>query len=553
MSSDDDSGEELELDDWVLTDPVPDVAKRMTAMRRGAPAAGLAPRPAAAMRILHKFARRREIADLLESTRNFAHLDALAILATAALSRPVEEAAQLALGQWVRESAEGAGHTQLTDGIVHDVASQRTAPDVAAFIKKCREKPEAKLADQTLRIFAGGGSGRTNLDKARLYILLRDDGCATEAADLLKLTLFGVGQRVLGAVTDGPDELHDLVGGLHHLSPSQPVLEDWIREAMTDPLDRDATVNLVANLLAGAPSGAESLAAYVGGAWDHHDLTQVCALLSERAPEACEAVRARLADRPDFSFLAEIIITWHKNPVLTKSTRGLVAAVVTRGGNRAAGPRSKVDIDRIAANLKAYGAPAECATMLRIAAAVHIEGRSGEQVAELLHCVENRRERRLAARIIGERLADTILCSRAEAEEILFVDYLKALRARADSDSEYWALRELPDSAEAHQAREGAAAVIGAIAKRLYAERLDDAGFNLLERCLENEQWVRPQDVGAVVASLRESRMPGASRLDLLSATVGRWAELRLRGAAVAVLRDRGFADEAEAVIHSLR
>lgn len=550
MSPDEDGAEEL--DDWVLIDPVPDVATRMMAMRRGAPAAGLAPRPAAAMRILHKFARRRDIADLLESTRHFVHLDSLAILATAALSRPVEEAAQLALGQWVRESEEGAGHTQLTDGIVHDVASQRTAPDVAAFIKKCREKPEAKLADQTLRIFAGGGSGRTNLDKARLYILLRDDGCAAEAADLLKLTLFGVGQRVLGALPDGPDELHDLVGGLHHLSPSQPVLEDWIREAMTDPLDRDATVNLVANLLAGAPSGAETLAAYVGGAWDHHDLTQVCALLSERAPEACEAVRGRLADRPDFSFLAEIIITWHKNPVLTKSTKGLVAAVVARSGNRA-GPRTKVDIDRIAANLKAYGAPAECATMLRIAAAVHIEGRSGEEVAQLLHCVENRRERRLAARIIGERIADSILRSRAEADEILFVDYLKALRARADSDSEYWALRELPDSAEAHQAREGAAAVIGAIAKRLYAERLDDAGFNLLERCLENEQWVRPQDVGAVVASLRESRMPVASRLDLLSATVGRWAELRHRSAAVAELRGRGFAEEAEAVIHALR
>jgi len=552
VSADEDGAEEFELDDWVLADPVAAVAARVAAMRRGAPSAGLAPRPAAALRILHKFGRRRDIAGLLESTRHFAHLDALAILATAALSRPVEEAAQLALGQWLRESEQGAG-TQLTDGIVHDVASQRTAPDVAAFIKKCREQPEARLADQTLRIFAGAVSGRTNLDKARLYLLLRDDGCTTEAADLLKLTLFGVGRRALDTATDGPDELHDLVGGLLHLSPSQPVLEDWIREAMTDPLDRDATVNLVANLLAGAPSGAESLAAYVGGAWNHHDLTQVCALLADRAPEACEAVRARLADRPDFGFLAEIIITWNKNPVLSKSIKGLVAAVVTRGGNRAAGPRAKVDIDRIAANLSAYGAPAECATMLRTAAAVHIEGRSGEEIAELLHCVQSHRERRLAARVIGERIADTVLRSRTEAQEVLFVEYLKALRDRADGDAEYWALRELPDSAEAHQAREGAAAVIGAIARRLYAERLDDAGFNLLERCLENEQWVRPRDVGAVVASLRESRMPPASRLDLLSATVGRWAELRLRSEAVAVLRERGFAEEAEAVIHALR
>ena len=94
--------------------------------------------------------------------------------------------------------------------------------------------------------------------------------------------------------------------------------------------------------------------------------------------------------------------------------------------------------------------------------------------------------------------------------------------------------------------------MIGAIARRLYTEGLDDDGFNLLERCLENEQWVTPEDIGDVVALLRESPMPVASRLDLLSATVGRWAELRRRGHAVGELQRRGFDDEAEAVIHSL-
>lgn len=537
-----------DLDDWVLTDPISDVVMRMTAMRRGDPATSLAPRPAAALRILHKFARRRGISDLLDSTGHFEHLDAMAILATAALSRAVEEAAELAIGQWERESGVDAAQTQLTDGIVHDVASQRTALDVAVFVKKCWEN--RVLVEKTLRVFA---ASRTNLDKARLYVLLRDDGCLDEAAELLGLALREAGKHAHAMATDGPDELHDLVGALHHLSPSQPILEDWIGKAMKDPLNVDSTVSLVADLLAGAPHGAESLAAYVGRTWDHHDLAKVCGLLSERAPGACEVVRRCLAARPDFGFLAEIIIAWHGSTPLTKSTRELVAAVVAREENREAGPWPRADIDRIMARLKAYNAPPECRRMLRTAAATHIEGRTGAEVAELLHEIENRRGRRLAARIIGERLAEKVLRDRIPADEELFVDYLKALRKREDADSAYWALRELADPAGADQARPGAAAVIGAIARRLYAESLDTDGFNLLERCLENEQWVTPRDVGEVVASLRNSRMPKESRADLLSATVGRWAELRRRGQAVVELHERGFDDEAEAVIHSLR
>lgn len=541
-----------DLDDWVLSDPVPDVVLRMTAMRLGDPAKRLAPRPAAALRILHKFARRREVADLLESTGHFGYLDAMSILATAALSRPVEEAAELAIGQWEREARAGAGQTRLSQRIVYDVASQRTAPDVAGFIKACRLRPQARLAEQTLQVYGGGGSPRTNLDKARLYIMLRDDDCAAEAAELLRLTLREAGRRAL-APANGLDELHDLVGALHYLSPRQRILEDWIGEAMRDELNLASTVGLVADLLASQPRGAESLAEYVGGTWDHHDLVQVCGLLQHSAPEACDAVRGHLAARSDLKFLAEIIITWHKSAVLTKSTKELIAGIVAQGETGDGAPRPKAEIDRILARLMASDAPDECLRMLRTAAAAHIEGRTGEEVAELLHCIESRRERRLAARLIGERLAEKILRERTEADERLFVDYLKALREREDTDSAYWALRELPDPVDADQAGAGAAALIGGIARRLYAERLDEAAFNLLERCLENEQWVTPEDVGDVVASLRDSRMPADSRLDLLSATVGRWAELRRRGQAVEELRGRGFEDEAAAVIQSLR
>jgi hypothetical protein len=540
------------LDDWVLTDPVPGVARRVAAIRLGNPAASLPPRPAAAMRILLSFALKRPVDDLLASPDCFEQLDAMAVLTNAALGRPAEEAARLAILQWRKETERDPNETPLTAGIVHDVASQRTALQLAAFIRECRREPETGLAEQTLRVFAGAGSGRTNLDKALLYFTLRDDGCEGEAAELLTLTLREMGERAQGLAHHGPEELHDLVGALHHLSPSQRILEDWITEAMKDPLDLAATVNLVANLLAGVPRGAESLAEYVGATWDHHDLVQVCGLLVGRAPQACETLRAILASRSDFKFLAEIIIEWHKSPTLSKSTKNLIAAVVERGADRGAGPRPKGDIDRIHANLTTFGAPAECLRMLRVAAAVHIEGRSGEQMAELLQCVDSRRERRITARMIGERLADRVLRSRTAADKALFVDYIKALHDRGEAESAYWPLRELPDPMGADQALDGAATVIGEIASSLYAVHLDEAGFNLLERCLENEQWVTPRDVADVVVRLRESGMPAGARHDLLSATVGRWSEVLRRGQAVAELRARGFDDDAEAVILSL-
>jgi hypothetical protein len=541
----------------------------MAAIRKGTPDNRPEPQPAAALRIMYKFAHRRGIGDLLDSMIHFERLDAMSILQTAAFSRPAEEAAELAIGQWRRESSASLARAPLTAGIVHDVASQRTVLDVAVFVRKCGQFPAAapalapnpgsnskaestelaelaELAEKTLQEFV---TTRTNLDKARLYMLLRDDECHAEAAHLLKQTL----QLAYAAVSDGPDELHDLVGALRHLSPSEQILEDWIKEAMENTSNRGDTVKLVANLLAGAPRGTESLAGYVGRTWHHRDLTNVCGLLSEQAPEVGEAVRRHLAARQDFVFLAEIMITWYQSAVLTKSTKDLIAAIVARYENRAAGPRPKADIDKILRNLEAYNAPADCIRMLRTAAASHIEGRTGVEIAELLTCIENRRQRRLAARLIGEGLAEKILRDRIPDDQALFVEYLKALRERDDADSVYWALRELPDPAEGDLARAGAATVIGNIARLLYAAGLDGDAFNLLERCLENEQWVTPKDVGEVVASLRKnSQMPQESRLDLLSATVGRWAELRRRSQAVVELRKRDCNDEAEAVIHSL-
>ena len=541
------------LDDWLLTEPVPEVVKRMMIIRVGA-AKGLEPRPAAAMRILHRFAALRDIDDLLNCTEHFAELDALAILASAALSRPVEDAAQLALRQWERESADGSGRTRLTEGIVHDVASQRSTTDVAAFIKKCRENPQAGLVKQTLDIFVGDDSGRTSLDKARLYILLRDDGCAEEAKMLLQLTFLRAGEAALSAALKDGTELREVADSLHHLSPAEPVIEEWIRKEMTDENTRDSTIKLVANLLVSTPDRVESLAAYIGREWTHHELANICEHLYKEAPGTYAAVRGQLAARPGFGFLADVIISWYRSPVLSKNIGELVAAIVTRRGRHPDGPHSKADIDRIASSLKTHHAPPECIELLRTTAAEHIEQRSGTEVAELLGRVENSKKRRQVAQAVGTRMAEAVLESKTEADEILFVEYLQALDTRRDGDSAYWALRQLSEAAEGGPAREGAAALIGSIANRLYAADLHDAGFNLLERCLENEQWVSPKDVAAVVATMRDGGgMSEESRLVLLSATVGRWAELTRRNQARAELVKLGFQEDAKAVIDGLR
>jgi hypothetical protein len=80
------------LYDWVVTSDIPTVVERMQAIREGQPGV-LDPRPAQAIRILQTFALRRPIDDLLrlvetEGTGGFASLDATAVLALAALTRP---------------------------------------------------------------------------------------------------------------------------------------------------------------------------------------------------------------------------------------------------------------------------------------------------------------------------------------------------------------------------------------------------------------------------------------------------------------------------------
>lgn len=95
-------------------------------------------REAMAMRALYAFALRRPVDELVELAHHFDPRDGVMLMATAALSRPVGEAAELAVMQ--QEAESGSERAPITASIVHDVACQRTAFDVAVFVRVVEER-----------------------------------------------------------------------------------------------------------------------------------------------------------------------------------------------------------------------------------------------------------------------------------------------------------------------------------------------------------------------------------------------------------------------------
>jgi hypothetical protein len=113
-----------------------------------------------------------------------------------------------------------------------------------------------------------------------------------------------------------------------------------------------------------------------------------------------------------------------------------------------------------------------------------------------------RGELRRAAQAVNERLIIRLL--EGEMDVKAFVDYLSGLQMLAEASTlTFWALRELSDPTASDHALEGAAPVVGDIAARLYEEGLAGTGFDLLERCLENEQWLDAEDAVGIVGRVR--------------------------------------------------
>ncbi|GAB2946157.1 hypothetical protein [Streptomyces heilongjiangensis] len=311
-------------------------------------------REAMAMRALHAFALRRPVDELVRLADHFDGRDAVMLMATAALSRPVGEAAELALMQYEAES--GGERAPITASIVHDVACQRTAFDVAVFVRVL-ERPRPILAQRTVQVFASPGSGRTNLDKALLHTALRDEGCHREADRLLGLTLRAIADSPPGAA--GPDgaaeaggaggaaeedeEMADLAGAFQHLSPVGRVLERWVDERLngSDATEVQRTRELVARLIARRGAGHDALAEHIGRTAQPRHVVKLCALLARgdsASPAKCALVRRYAAARTNVQELAVMVTFWHKEPALTRTTRELLADIVAGAESLAAGP-----------------------------------------------------------------------------------------------------------------------------------------------------------------------------------------------------------------------
>lgn len=548
---------ESELDDWVVTGDIPAIVDRIQAIREGIPS-DLEPQPATAMQILQAFAFRRPIRDLLRlqpetgEAGGFAPLDARAVLALAALTRPVEEAAALAIEQWKMESAQAGTQSRLTDGIVHDVTAQRTVQEVAVFIRECRHNGPADLVSKILNAFVVTTSGRTNLDKAFLCIALRGERCAADAAELLGLALRHAGAQAPPRAVAGYVNRVGVVGALRHFSPSEEIVEEWIEQEMAVARREPETVALVADLLADEPDGARKLAEHVGRTWKPRRLIDLCENLVKRSDECFTLVRGYAAARPDKDSLTDIILIWHRSEALTGTLKDLLADIVAGGADRSSGPRPIDFLEDLCQTLENDKAPDKCREELGVAIAAHVSGRTGAQVASLLDQV-GRGGLRRAAQAVNERLTARLLAGEIDGAE--FVEYVSGLHELAEGSAlTFWALRELSDPTASDRAPEGTALVVGDIAARLYAKGLADIGFDLLERCLENEQWLDAEDVVGIVGRVRLGEMPQDERwTSLLSATVGRWAETRRRDEVVAALRRQSFETDAEAVIRSVQ
>lgn len=545
--------------EWVKECSVTEFIAMMQAIREGeqpVTSTSEKPQPANAIRALHAFATRRPIADLIASAApdGFKYRDAVNVLATAALCRSVEETAELTIGEWKAERARGSGDTPKTEDIVRDIARQRTVLDVAVFVRECREHRE--LVDKALSAFAHSSSGRRNLDKALLYIALRDQDCLREATELLHLTLAAINENGAQQTADsGPaKELDDLVGALHELSPSERILEEWLEQELHSPRRVPETIQLVARLLAGSPAGAATLAEHVGRRWEPYVLVELCGQLSERSSDQCAAVRRHAASHRDVWRLAAVVKYWQESRILAKTTRELLADIVTMGTARSEGPRSLEDIDDLDHVLRNHRADSECNRLLRLVAAEHIDSRSGTDLAVLLHRVERRprRDRPRVAQEIAERVTARALEAKDDAIG-LFVDYIKALYDRGDAEAGILARRELADPSRSDVEHEVWATAVADIADRMWSAGLTGDSTDLLERYLENEQRVAPEDVAVVVERLRGSVADETVWRPLLAATVGRWSDANRRTKTIDELSRRGCDAEAEEISRSLR
>lgn len=553
----------IELDAWIWTRPLPEVVRRMQAIREGARA-----RPASAMRILQTFAERRSIDDLLQlepvndARGHFDRLDAAAILALAALKRDVRDAAQLTIRRWEIERNTGREtDTPLTNGIIHDVTAQRTVREVADFIIVCCGDGHEELVVKIVEAFAGHGSGRSNFDKALLYLALEDRGQERQASQLLGLVLQQTEHPARVPVDRVPlPARQGIVAAFRHLSPLNPIVEDQLALKASSITSEGDAIRIAANLLIEDPPGARSLARAIGHDWKPIHLVKLCEILSKELEAAYRTVRLHAAERQDTHSLFEIIREWHLSGVLSDELMELLADIVAPEAREE--PRDIQFLNELSQTLNQRNVHAECVSQLQIAVARHVYGRSGADIAMLLGRVRGRADQRRTARTVNRRLARGLFSGGISTDVV--IDYFTGLqRQPASSSLIFSAVRELADPVREIPPEVMASWIADAAIRLHGVPNLDRWAFDLLERFLENEQFVTAQAVVEISERVATdgSHLTGTDGVTsrpmsqdprwraLLSSTVGRWAEVRRREEAIGALHHAGLPEDGNAII----
>lgn len=535
--------------EWVMWVRPGEFVKRLHAMREGQP--GAPPMPKQTIVAMRDFAVHRTIPDLLELARHAAgHDDALQALATAALRRPPEEAARLVVQHlWETRAAGGApeatdatdGIDDLTGAVIDDVAGQRTALDLADFLSACRdpgvrEEEARQVAVRTIDRFTSADSGRSQKDKARLYVLLYESDLLEEADRVMRGSLMHLDPGEGGSLAEDSRTV-EFAEALGTLNPSRPLLVDWIADRLRSQQEGagyKAYRRLVAQLLYGDPASRRRLVEMLGRL-DPQDMVVILHLLFEAADDEVFAESRRYAaSTPDSTQLARLVAAWEKEFGLDACLRGFLGDIVGVGGGPDGGPRTPDGLEALAGAMERFGASPECRQMLWREAAHRVEGRTGEDVVWLLGRIPSTRHRRIAEQRAARQMAGAVLTAAAPVDQ--FVQYLRALHGTTGFDPRtavFLACKELADPERSDRRLRAPVPVLAETAVRLYGAGLLSYAEDLLERCMEDEHRMRADDLRSLVASLLADGFPVTELTTLLKNTLGRWSDALRRADAV--------------------
>lgn len=495
--------------------------------------------PAIAVQALHAYGRLADgdLAALATSLESAA--DPVILIAAAALHRPPEDAARLAI--------ENEHDTSIAHAVIHDVLRQRTVPDIARFLRALHLLGAPDLVNDTVKQFAAPASGRSNLDKALLYVALYASPRLREIAlDLLWRTLGAIGD--LGRAP-GPAQQQDLVAAFWELCPGGRVLEDWFKLRLDGSENAEEAREHVVLLLRGSRGpGRDSLLAAMAGDATPMNLKRICETLMEEGDEAQAAMLVRaIAHSGHIERLGDFLDRWSWAQPSAETTRKLLHWVLTpEGADRA--PMGSAVVEGVAGYL-ADGHGRTLGEDLRRQAATLVRLRPAEEIVGLLGHVPSRvgrRGRSAVAADVGWRLAEDLLVYPAPTEETYvawYAECLVALEEAGFADAVRTSWHHLADEAIN---RRGAGPTIAETAHQLRRKELAGTADRLLIRYLDQAQSVTPTDIVGITTRLRLHRYPEASRAGVLRRSVGRWQDRARVDAVVEALVAAGQEEEAE-------